>query len=143
MLDEREYEVPDFTDLTIDDWEIVYDECGCVLADFQEDDDPEAEAARRERIRNPRLEKAFIMVSLIRARPDDDLETIRSDAGHIRLIPYLTEVSGGEQENPTQVKKPDESSKESSDSSGGNSSPGSPESSVTPEVLAATTGTDG
>jgi len=143
-LEGREYEVPDFVDLDLNDWEIVYDECGVVLSDFQEDDDPERDAARIERIRNPRLEKAFVMVALRRARPDDDIDTLRQDAGRIKLIPYLSEVAAGEsQDPPTSVTKPEPSSRESSGSSSESSSPDSSTSSEIPEGDLATIGTDG
>jgi hypothetical protein len=140
-LDGREYEVPDWTDVDISEWEIIYDECEVGVSDFQEQDDPEKEAARMKRVRNPRLEKAFIMVALRRVRPDDDLDTLREEAGKVKLIPYL--LRGGEQENPTQATRPDESSSKSSDSSNGNSSQDSSENSETQEEGLATTGMDG
>lgn len=155
-FDGRKYEVPDYTELDINDWEIVYDECEVVLADFQEVDvesitnDKEREVARKreaermKRIRNPRLEKAFIMIALRRERPDDDLDVLREEAGKVKLIPYLTSMaSGDEAENPTPAKKPDGSSSRSSDSSNENSSLDSDESSETPEDRLATIGTDG
>jgi hypothetical protein len=143
-LDGRKYDVPDFVDLDLNDWEIVYDECGVVLADFQQDDDDKKEAARLERIRNPRLEKAFVMVALRRARPDDEIAALREEAGRIKLLPYLSEVAGGETEDPpTSAMKPEPSSKESSGSNSESSSPPSPSSSATPESRLAAIGTDG
>lgn len=141
-LDGTTYSVPDFLSLDLNEWELIWDECEVALTDFSEEDDPEREEHRQRRLRNPRLERAFIMVALRRARPDADPEEIRADAGRIKLIPYLTDLAGAE-ENPTSVSEPAPSSSSSFDSSSESSSPVSAGSSDEPDDALATTGTGG
>lgn len=141
-LDGRTYEVPDFLDLDLDDWEIVWDEASISLTDFSSVDDEEKDEARLRRLSSPRVERAFIMVALRRARPDDDMDTIRADAGRIKLMPYLMGQAGVE-ENPTPASEPERSSKENSASSSESSSLDSQESSETPAEDPVPTGTIG
>lgn len=155
-LDGAEYEVPSFTDLTIDDWTLVYDESKVVLADFGPIfDDEEAEAARVDKLRNPRVEKAFLMIAYLRVHPDADLDEVRDLTGRARLVPLIdalrsaAEEEGDDADDPTKSSalssenelKP--SSKTSYDESDESSPAASALSSETPEDRLATTGTSG
>lgn len=154
-LDGTEYDVPEFTDLEIDDWELVYDECKVVLADFapiesEAKDAPknavELEAARLERLRNPRLEKSFLMIAYRRAHPDEGIDAIRSVIGKAKLIPLIEsmKVEGEEEaDDPTLTTEQEKPSDKSSVSPDGTSSPPSQKSSATPGRPLATTGTSG
>jgi len=146
-LDGVEYETPEFTDLTFDDWALVYDECKVVLADFAPIDADaegapknaaELEAARLDRMRNPRLEQAFLMIGYLRVHPDADIETARKLTGNARLIAAIEAVNPDEDKDepdgdpPTLTSEPVRSFKKSSlDMSESSSSP-SEKSSETP-----------
>lgn len=143
-LDGKTYELPDFLDLDLDDWEIIWDECQVSLNDFSEVGDPEQDEKRLRRLNNPRLERAFIMVALKRANPDGDIDQIRKDAGRIKLMPYLLGQAAADAEaNPTSASEPERSSRPSSDSTSESSSPPSPESSDEPDGQPVPTGISG
>jgi len=175
-LDGVEYEVPDFMDLTIEDWEIVYDEAKVVLADFAPifDDTPleerktfqdakpaeqkkmrerfaagqrdakEAEAARLEKLKNPRVEKAFLMIAYLRAHPDEDVATARALVGKARLIAMIEAAqSEDDAADPTSATEQERSSPRSEDDSNESSSLPSQPSSDTPADELATTSTVG
>lgn len=113
-LDGTEYETPDFLELEIGDWEVVYDECGVVLSDFAPPDpekpDAEAEGARQQKLKNPRLERSFLMIAYMRAHPDATQDEAREVTKRARLIPLLESMSGGEADPPTSARKPEPSS---------------------------------
>lgn len=140
-LDGVMYESPNFLDLSIDEWRMVEQECDVVLADFSELDDPDQEAKRTRRLASPNVERAFIMVALVRARPDDDLDEIRKAAGSVKLVPYLLDRVIADEENPTSASALERSSSRSSDDSIASSSKPSPRSSETPETPLVPTGT--
>ncbi len=126
-VDGVQYETPEYTDLTIDDWNLVYDECQVVFMDFGPlVDDPEGEKARIGRLRNPRLEQAFLMIGYMRAHPEASVDEARSVTGKARLVallevqnPEADDVDDPTQESPSQ---PDEPSPRSSDDTNSNSS---------------------
>lgn len=143
-LDGVEYEVPDFTDLDLDDWQLVYDECSVVLADFAPDEDPAAETARRDRLRNPRLEKSFLMIGYLRKHPDADVATAREVTGKAKLVALLESMQGaGEAADPTLTTGQETSSPRSLVASSESSSPPSLSSSATREDQPAPIGTGG
>jgi len=100
------YEVPLHTDLTVDDWNIVYDMCEVVWMDFAaEIDDQAAEKERLKRLRNPRLQQAFLMVGYLRVHPEDTIETAREVTGRARLIALIEAENrtDDDEEDPTQA----------------------------------------
>ena len=145
-VDGVQYETPEYTDLTIDDWNLVYDECQVVFMDFGPlVDDPEDEKARIGRLRNPRLEQAFLMIGYMRAHPEATVEEAREVTGRARLVALLEAQNPAEddaddptQESPTPT---DESSPRSSDDTNSSSSPDSTPSLELPDGLHAITGT--
>jgi hypothetical protein len=135
-LDGVEYEVPAFLDLTISDWELVYDEAGVVLADFGPiAGDSAAEKERLATLKNPRVEKSFLMIAYLRVHPDADVDTAREAAGKAKLIPLLEalapEDDADDPTSPSQNPR-SESSERSRDDSSESSPPASPQSSETP-----------
>ncbi len=145
-VDGVEYETPEYTDLTIDDWNLVYDECQVVFMDFGPlVDDPEGEKARIGRLRNPRLEQAFLMIGYMRAHPEASVDEAREVTGRARLVALLEAQNPDEDDaaDPTQESPspPDESSPKSSDDTSSSSSPDSTPSLEIPDGLHAITGT--
>ncbi len=137
------YETPEYTDLTIDDWNLVYDECGVVFLDFGPlIDDPEGEKQRIGRLRNPRLEQSFLMVGYLRAHPDASIDEAREVTGRARLValmeaqnPELAEAEEADPptgELPNSESSPEDRSQRSSDDTNSSSSPDSPKSSDQP-----------
>ncbi len=148
-VDGVQYETPLYTDLTMDDWKLVYDECQVVFLDFGPlVDDPEGEKARLERLRNPRLEQSFLMIGYLRTHPDDSVDTAREVTGRARLI-ALFEAQNPEvpadADDPTQTSpsQPEEPSERSSDDTPSSSSPDSTESSDQPDDQPVAIGTGG
>lgn len=147
-VDGVQYETPEYTDLTIDDWNLVYDECQVVFLDFGPlVDDPEGEKARIGRLRNPRLEQAFLMIGYMRAHPEATVDEAREVTGRARLValleaqnPEADDADDPTQESPTPT---DELSPRSSDDTNSSSSPDSTPSSELPDGLHAITGTGG
>ena len=145
-VDGVQYETPEYTDLTIDDWNLVYDECQVVFMDFGPlVDDPEGEKARIGRLRNPRLEQAFLMIGYMRAHSEASVDEAREVTGRARLVALLEAQNPDEddaddptQESPTPT---DESSPKSSDDTNSSSSPDSTPSLEIPDGLHAITGT--
>ncbi len=145
-VDGVQYETPEYTDLTIDDWNLVYDECQVVFMDFGPlVDDAEGEKARIGRLRNPRLEQAFLMIGYMRAHPEASVDEAREVTGRARLVALLEAQNPDEddaadptQESPTPT---DESSPRSSDDTNSSSSPDSTPSLELPDGLHAITGT--
>ncbi len=153
-VDGVQYETPEYTDLTIDDWNLVYDECQVVFMDFGPlVDDPEGEKARIGRLRNPRLEQAFLMIGYMRAHPEASAEEAREVTGRARLVALLEaqnpELAEADEEDPptgelqSSESSPDESSPKSSDDTSSSSSPDSKPSLEIPDGLHAITGTGG
>ena len=145
-VDGVQYETPEYTDLTIDDWNLVYDECQVVFMDFGPlVDDAEGEKARLGRLRNPRLEQAFLMIGYMRAHPDASADEAREVTGRARLVALLEAQNPDEDDaaDPTQESPspPDESSPKSSDDTSSSSSPDSTPSLEIPDGLHAITGT--
>ncbi len=151
-VDGVQYETPDYTDLTIDDWNLVYDECQVVFLDFGPlADDPEGEKARIGRLRNPRLEQSFLMVGYLRAHPDATVDEAREVTGRARLVALLEaqnpdadeaeEVDPPTGEPQNSGSSPDDKSQRSSDDTDSSLSPGSTKSLDLPDGLHAITGT--
>ncbi len=145
-VDGVQYETPEYTDLTIDDWNLVYDECQVVFMDFGPlVDDAEGEKARIGRLRNPRLEQAFLMIGYMRAHPEASVDEAREVTGRARLVALLEAQNPDEDDaaDPTQESPspPDESSPKSTEDSNSSSSPGSKPSLDLPDGLHAITGT--
>lgn len=142
----EEYELVGFDDLTIDEWEIIYDESKVRISDIGELEDPEADAKRLERIGNPRTDKALYMIAYLRVHPDAELDKVRTLVGKEKLLPILAGIAEGMGQNgddPTltteRERQPDSSAVTSAESS----SPGSSKSSETPDSPDAPTGTSG
>ncbi len=147
-VDGVQYETPEYTDLTIDDWNLVYDESQVVFMDFGPlVDDTEGEKARIGRLRNPRLEQAFLMIGYMRAHPEATVDEAREVTGRARLVALLEAQNPDEDDadDPTQEppKPDDEQSPKNSDGINSSSSPASTLSSVPPEDPLASTGTGG
>ncbi len=152
-VDGVQYETPDYTDLTIDDWNLVYDECQVVFLDFGPlADDPEGEKARIARLRNPRLEQSFLMIGYMRAHPEATVDEAREVTGRARLVALLEaqnpEEEAVEVDPPTgglqnSESEPNDRSPRSSDGTSSSSSPDSTPSLELPDGLHAITGTGG
>lgn len=153
-VDGVQYETPEYTDLTIDDWNLVYDECQVVFMDFGPlVDDAEGEKARIGRLRNPRLEQSFLMIGYMRAHPEATVEEAREITGRARLVALLEaqnpELAGEDEADPptgelqNSESSPDESSPRSSDDTSSSSSADSKPSLEIPDGLHAITGTGG
>ena len=145
-VDGVQYETPEYTDLTIDDWNLVYDESQVVFMDFGPlVDDADGEKARLGRLRNPRLEQAFLMIGYMRAHPEATIDEAREVTGSARLVALLEAQNPDEDDaaDPTQESPspPDESSPKSSDDTSSSSSPDSTPSLEIPDGLHAITGT--
>jgi len=141
------YDYPDPLDLDLDEWVIIYDECGLILEDFAPCDNIALEKERVRRLRNPALMKALAIVGYKRANPDQDIETARALIGGAKMLGLLESMAPGEDDaddpTPDSPTGPDESSERKPDDSNGSSSPASPLSSETPDDELATTGTGG
>ncbi len=153
-VDGVQYETPEYTDLTIDDWNLVYDECQVVFMDFGPlVDDAEGEKARIGRLRNPRLEQAFLMIGYMRAHPEATVDEAREVTGRARLVALLEaqqpEADEGDEADPptgglpTNESEPNDQSLKSSDDTSSSSSPDSKPSLEIPDGLHAITGTGG
>ncbi len=147
------YETPEYRDLTIDDWNLVYDECQVVFLDFGPlVDDPEGEKERIKRLRNPRLEQSFLMVGYLRAHPDASIDEAREVTGRARLVALMEaqnpELAEAEADPPTgelpnSESSPEDRSQRSSDDTNSSSSPDSPKSSDQPASEPVGSGTTG
>ncbi len=153
-VDGVEYETPDYTDLTIDDWNLVYDECQIVFLDFGPlVDDPAGEKERLTRLRNPRLEQSFLMVGYLRAHPEASVDEARTVTGRARLVALLEaqnpDVAEAEEVDPptgepqNSGSSPEDRSLKSSDDTPSSSSHVSIVNSDPPEDPLASTGTGG
>ena len=157
-LDGVEYELPELRDLDMDEWMVVYRYSKVVLRDLMEiADDPEAEAARVEKLEQPGVMKALFHIGYKRKHPRKTDAAVENLVGRIKYLPTLEamepdeEEQAEEPEDPTEeTKKPESepsestpSSERSSGSSSGTGSSSSTTSSETPEDHPATTGISG
>ncbi len=150
-VDGVQYETPEYTDLTIDDWNLVYDESQVVFMDFGPlVDDPEGEKARIGRLRNPRLEQAFLMIGYMRAHPEATVDEAREVTGRARLVALLEAQNPDEEAVdadpptgglPNNESEPNDQSPRRSDDTNSSSSPDSKQSLDLPDGLHAITGT--
>ncbi len=141
-----EYDLVGFDDLTIDEWEIIYDESKVRLSDIAELEDPEADAKRLERIGNPRTDKALYMIAYLRANPDTELDAVRKIVGAAKLLPLMASIAEGMEPNggdPTSATAPENQPDSSAVTSNASSSTDSSTSSETPDSPDANTGTSG
>ncbi len=154
-LDGKEYELPELRDLDIDEWMLVYKYSKVVLRDMMEiPDDPEAEAARVEKLEQPGVMKALFHIGYKRQHPKKTDAAVEDLVGQIKYLPTLEamnpdvevpedEVDPPTGELPNSESEPTPSSENTTDSENGNGSLGSTTSSETPEVLPETIGTSG
>ncbi len=130
QIDGETYEYPDPLDLDLDEWVIIYDECGLILEDFAPFDEKKREKERIRRLRNPALMKALAMVGVIRTKPDMDVDDARELVGNAKMLGLLESMApeeAAEADPPTgelqsSESEPSESSERSSDVSNGSSS---------------------
>ncbi len=141
------YDYPDPLDLDLDEWVIIYDECGLILEDFAPFDNVALEKERVRRLRNPALMKALAIVGYKRANPDQDIETSRALIGGAKMLGLLESMAPGEDDaddpTPDSPTTPEGSSERSSDDSNGSSSARSQNSSDEPADAPAPIGTGG
>lgn len=156
-LDGVEYELPEIRELDIDEWMIVYKYSKVVLRDLMEiTDDPDAEAARVEKLEQPGVMKALFHIGYKRAHPKKTDAAVENLVGQIKYLPVLEAMNddaeeASEEEDPTEEttepesepSEPEQSLPSEPDSQTGNGSSSSTTSSETPEEEPATTGTFG
>ena len=150
---DEEYEYPDPFDLDVDEWVIIYDECGMILEDFAPFEEKKRERERVKRLRNPALMKALAMCGVIRTNPELDAEDARELVGKARMLTLLESMAPEEDAEdepnpptsgrPSNESEPQPSSLRSVGESSESTSLASPPSSATPDEEPAPTGTGG
>jgi hypothetical protein len=149
-VDGEKYDYPDPLELDMDEWVIIYGETGLILEDFAPFDNKAYERERIKKLRNPALIKALAICGYLRARRDEDLETVRELIGGLNMLSVLEqlvpEVAADAVDPPTSELPSSEpntlpSSERSEADSNGNTSPDSPKNSDDPEENPAPTGT--
>lgn len=156
-LDGKEYELPELRDLDIDEWMVVYKYSKVVLRDLMEiPDDPEAEAARVEKLEQPGVMKALFHIGYKRAHPKKTDAAVEDLVGRIKYLPTLEAMNPDEEvpaeeadpteetsEPESEPSEPTPSSARSTGSSSGNGLSASGTSSETPEDQPETIGISG
>ncbi len=154
-LDGKKYELPELRDLDIDEWMVVYRYSKVVLRDLMEiPDDPEAEAARVEKLEQPGVMKALFHIGYKRAHPRKTASAVEELVGQIKYLPTLEamnpdvevpedEVDPPTGEVPSSESETTPSSESRTDSENENGSSASGTSSETPEDLPETIGISG
>ena len=147
-IGEEQFEYPDPLDLDLDEWVIIYDECGLILEDFAPFDEKKREKERIKRLRNPALMKALAMVGVIRSQPGTDVDDARDLVGAAKMLGLLESMAPdgeADADDPTQEsqKPTDASSLRRLGDTSELSSPASPKSSDEPASDLPPTGTGG
>ena len=157
-LDGVEYELPKLRDLDMDEWMVVYKYSKVVLRDLMEiPDDPEAEAARVEKLEQPGVMKALFHIGYKRKHPKKTDAAVENLVGQIKYLPTLEAMNPDEEDQAEEPTDPTEetsepesepsgptpSSERNSDSSSENGSSDSGTSSETPEDQPETIGISG
>jgi hypothetical protein len=135
MIDGRLYPVPDLGTFTMDEAQILYELAGLSLEDFaaSEDEDDEASAERRRRLRNPGFMRALMHIAYQRGNPDMKPARVAALIGNANVVQAFEHLVPDEDEGddaspPDVTSEPAPSSRTSSDdssaSSGGASSNG-------------------
>lgn len=135
-LDENQYELPEIDDLTMDEWQILYDTAGLILEDFAPVQDEKSEVERQRRVGQPNFTRAMLQIAYQRANPyatTDDARQIAGEAKLIRVLESMGEnVTEDETNPPESTTKPGESSLSGSVTSKENESDDSPRNSTEP-----------
>jgi len=147
-IGEDEYEVPGIEDLDMDEWQVMYDYTGLVLDDFAPAEDPDEEAARMRRLRQPGFTRALLHIGYARANPElkpAQVRDVTSKAKLVRALEAMDEAVPDEDDAdpPALTPTPEPSSlKSTPDFSESGSAPSEP-SSDQPDEPPAATGTGG
>ncbi len=156
-IDGVAYEMPEIDDLDIEEWEIVYEASGLVLADFAPalDEkgklDKKADAERTRRIQQPAFLRARLHIAYRRANPganDDEIAEVVMAAKMVPAMEAIADAAGaGDVDDPpaqlASIPGPGGSSPTENDGKSGSTPTVSDESSETQEDGRATTGTSG
>lgn len=137
-LDGVTYEVPQITDLDMDEWTVMWEYTGLVLDDFAPHEDEDEEADRKRRLRTPAFTRALLHIGLMRAHPDMKESEITAITGKAKLIRVMEAMGDavdeeGDVDPPALTSAPEQSLPRSSDGSNENGSAASPPSSETPD----------
>lgn len=149
-IDQQEYEVPDIADLDMDEWQVMHDYAGLVLDDFAPSDDPDEEAARMRRLRQPAFTRALLHIGYQRANPELSPSQVRAVTGKAKLVRALEAMDAavpdedeGDADPPASTPTPEPSSPENLPGSSGSGSAASEPSSDQPDEALEATGTGG
>lgn len=153
IIEGEEYEIPVFTELTIDEWMIAHKFAGLVISDIIPiKDDADAEMERVKKFTQPGALKALAFIAYKRSHPRKTDPTIGALVGGLNYLEMLETMVDEEEdhdaadpteETPQPSPEPEPSSPTRNDSPSESGSSDSATSSETPEVALLPTGMSG